>query len=160
MGTYAIFVCLNLDWCGFICASFSGSPLSLSFTQCNIYNLGSYAPFTLPWQLRPQNTTVGFSVRWGGGGDGILHHAKAHPSRPLPKHRMYEQFNWIRLNVCSALIWARPNTPWAIKGNGWAIGTLSFPAHANTSITLHHFKLYKSKSGQQRRKINTVLCHC
>lgn len=73
---------------------------------------------------------------------------------------VYKQSNWIRLDVYSGLIWAKPNTLWAIKGNGWVIGTLSFSANANTSITLHHFKLYKSKSGWQGGKINTTLCDC
>lgn len=142
---------------------FRVSSLSLSFTQCNTHSLGSYAPFTLPWQLRPQSTNVGFSVRWRM----VVRWGWNSPPCQSPSKQacakapcVYKQFNWIRLNVCSGLIWAKPNTPWAIKGNGWVIGTLSFSANANTSITLHHFKLYKSKSGRQRGKINTVLCGC
>lgn len=58
---------LNLDCCGFICASISGSPLPLSFMQCNICSLGSCAPLTFLWRLRPQSTTVGFSQGGEGG---------------------------------------------------------------------------------------------
>lgn len=87
---------------------FRVSSLSLSFTQCNTHSLGSYAPFTFPWQLQPQSTNVGFSVRWRvvvrwGWNSRLCQSPSKQTCAKAPC--VYKQFNWIRLNVCSGLIW-------------------------------------------------------
>lgn len=137
--------CLNLVCSGpFICDSVSSlCPL------CNATSVAWGPTHPSPFSVSSSDsTTVGVFTQVEDGGqrrDGILHHAKSHPSTTMTKLRVYDQFNWIRLHVCSGLIRTKPNTPWAIKGIGWVIATRSFSAKANTSITLHLYKLYKSK---------------
>lgn len=60
------------------------------FKRGTIGSLGSHTPFTLHRQLKPQSTSVDCQGGRGTGDGGveILHHAKAHPSRPMPKHHV------------------------------------------------------------------------
>lgn len=136
-------LCLNMEGVStsvHLCQHFlpeTSSTLSLSFTQGNIHSPGSHTPFTLHRQLQPHSTTVGLSGREGEGGlrgigrrEGCGWNSPSCQSPSKQTHAkapcVYKQLSWIRLDVYSGLIWAKPNTLWAIKGDGWVIGTLSF----------------------------------
>lgn len=74
-----------------VCQPFRGLYPSLSFMQGNVCSLGSCAPFTLPDCSNLKAPLWDFQCCGGSGrtdGGGILHHAKAHPSTPMPKHHV------------------------------------------------------------------------
>ncbi len=118
--------------------------------------------FNLQRQLQPQSTTRCQCVGGGGKGsfgDGILHHAEAHPSRPVPKHHVCTNNSTESDSMYTQALSGRSQIhPELSKAmDEWSELSV-FSANANTSITLHHFKLYKSKSGRHGGKINTMLC--
>lgn len=114
-------LCLKLDRCGFICDSVS-SLCPLCNTTWVAWGPAQPSPF--PDSSGPQSTTAGSAVKGRGGAAGVS-------NRPEPiragRFRSSACAVTIQLNrsVCSGVIRTGPNTSWAIKGIGWAIGALS-----------------------------------
>lgn len=108
-----------------LCQHFRDSSFFVLYARITL--VASSPTHPSPTAPAPWSTTVGLSGRgrWGWNSPSCQSPSKQTRAKAPC---VYKQFNWIWLNVYSGLIWAKPNTPWAIKGNGWAIGTLSFSA--------------------------------
>lgn len=105
--------------------------------QGNICSRWFYTPFTLCKQLQPWSAADCEGWGWNSPfwhSPSKQTSAKAACVRARVCLCVFKQFSWIRLDVCSGLIWGKPNTLGAIGGNGWLIGTLSFFGQTQTHL--------------------------
>lgn len=137
-------LCLKLDHCGFICDSVS-SLCPLCNTTWVAWGPAQPSPF--PDSSGPQSTTARSAVKGRG--------RRGSPTGPSPSERAASkaprvrwQFSWI--GACAQVLSGPGQThPELSKASDERSALSVFPANANTSIPLHHFRLYGSKPARQ-----------